>query len=321
MKTAIITGVNGQDGSYLAQFLLERNYKVIGVVRTGGAGNTLNLDYLAISDKIILEIQDLTDIGCVKSLLIKYKPDEMYNLAAQSSVGLSFEEPLSTVIFNTNSVFTLLEAIRLFSPLTRFYQAASSEMFGQVQNLPVTLDTKMNPISPYAVSKMVGYQTVKMYRESYGLFACSGVLFNHESFLRKEDYFIKKVIVKAIELKAKKIDRLVLGNLNVRRDFGYAPKYVEAMWRMLQIDRLDDFMICSGVSILLRDIVEYVFYKLELDKNLIIEDSQKFRVNEISDLYGNNQKAKEILNWHYNYSFYDILDILIAEELNVLHSK
>jgi GDPmannose 4,6-dehydratase len=319
MKTAIITGVSGQDGPYLAKLLLEKNYKVIGTVRSYRSSSNKNLEYLGIENQVYLEELDLLDMANVIRLIQKYRPDEIYNLAAQSSVGLSFDQPIGTFSFNTASVNNLLESIRLFSSATKFYQASSSEMYGRVKTMPIKLETPMHPISPYGVSKMASYFMIKTYRESYDLFTCNGVLFNHESFLRSNNFFIKKVIKDSIAIKNKKLDKLVVGNLNVKRDFGYAPKYVEAMWKILQAERPDDFIICSGESIFLRDIVEYIFDKFEIDKNLIIENKDFFRPNEILDIYGDNFKAKNDLNWQYNYSFFDVLDILIEEEMRTLY--
>lgn len=315
MKTAIITGISGQDGPYLAKLLLEKGYKVIGTVRSYRCSTNKNLKYLGIEKEVVIETLDLLDMANVIRVVQKYKPDEIYNLAAQSSVGLSFDQPLGTFYFNTASVNNLIECIRLFSPKIKFYQASSSEMYGRVKNLPITLETPMHPVSPYGVSKMAAYFMVKTYRESYGLFLCNGILFNHESFLRSNNFFVKKVIKDSIAIKNGKLDKLVVGNLNVKRDFGYAPKYVEAMWKMLQIEKPNDFIICSSKSILLRDIVYYVFEKLKLDKSLIVEIEQLFRPNEIKDIYGDNTKAKEVLGWEYKMSFFDVLDILIEEEM------
>jgi len=319
MKTAIITGISGQDGPYLAKLLLEKNYKVVGTVRSYRCANNKNFEYLGIEKEVILEELDLLDMANVIRIIQKYKPDEIYNLAAQSSVGLSFDQPLGTFSFNTTSVNNLLESIRLFSPNTKLYQASSSEMYGRVANMPISLETPMHPISPYGVSKMASYFMVTTYRESYNLFVCNGVLFNHESYLRSNNFFVKKVIRDSISIKNGKLDRLVVGNLNVKRDFGYAPKYVEAMWAILQSDKADDFIICSGKSILLRDIVGYVFEKLGLDKSLIVENKDFFRPNEIDEIYGDNSKAKKDLKWNYDNSFFDVLDILIDEEIKNLN--
>ncbi len=252
MKTALITGITGQDGSYLAKLLLEKNYKVIGTVRSYRCVNTNNFIYLGIQNDIIIEELDLLDMANIIHLMQKYKPDEIYNLAAQSSVGLSFEQPIGTFSFNTMSVNNLLEAIRLFASQTKLYQASSSEMYGRVKNMPITIDAPMHPISPYGVSKMAAYFMITTYRESYGIFVSNGILFNHESFLRSNNFFIKKVIRDSISIKNKKLEYLKVGNLNVKRDFGYAPKYVEAMWKMMQLDEPNDFMICSGKSIFIK---------------------------------------------------------------------
>ncbi len=316
MKTAIITGISGQDGPYLAKLLLEKGYKVVGTVRSYRCANNKNFEYLGIEKEVVIEELDLLDMANVIRIIQKYKPDEIYNLAAQSSVGLSFYQPLGTFSFNTTSVNNLLESIRLFSPTTKLYQASSSEMYGRVKTLPITLETPMNPISPYGVSKMASYFMVKTYRESYDLFVCNGVLFNLESYLRSDNFFVKKVIKDSIAIKNGKLDKLIVGNLNIKRDFGYAPKYIEAMWKILQADNPSDFIICSGKSILLRDIVEYIFDKMNLDKTLIVEDKSLFRPNEIEDIYGDNSKAKEVLGWEYSMSFYEVLDILIEEELS-----
>lgn len=315
MKTAIITGISGQDGPYLAKLLLEKGYKVIGTVRSYRCANSKNFEYLGIEKEVMLEELDLLDMANVIRIIQKHKPDEIYNLAAQSSVGLSFEQPLGTFSFNTTSVNNLLESIRLFSPLTKLYQASSSEMYGRVKTMPIGLETPMHPISPYGVSKMASYFMITTYRESYDLFVCNGVLFNHESYLRSNNFFVKKVIRDSIAIRNGKLDKLIVGNLNVKRDFGYAPKYVEAMWKILQSNKADDFIICSGKSILLKDIVEYVFEKLGLDKNLIVENRDFFRPNEIEEICGDNSKAKKDLNWKYDFSFFDVLDILIDEEL------
>jgi len=295
--------------------LLEKGYTVIGTVRSYRHLNVSGFEHLRILGKVVLEELDLLDMGNLIRIIQKHKPDEIYNLAAQSSVGLSFDQPLGTFSFNTASVNNLLESIRLFSPHTRMYQASSSEMYGDVTSLPITLDTPMNPVSPYGVSKMSSYFMIKTYRDSYGLFVSNGVMFNHESFLRSDNFFVKKVIKNALLIKDNKLDCLIVGNLDVRRDFGYAPMYVEAMWKILQMEHADDFIISSGKSVLLRDIVEHVFERLNLSIDLIIEDQKLFRPNEIFEIYGDNSKSKEKLDWDYKHSFFDILDILIEQEV------
>ncbi|WP_321777752.1 GDP-mannose 4,6-dehydratase [Sulfurimonas sp.] len=315
MKTVLITGITGQDGAYLAKLLLEKNYMVIGTVRSNRCTNTKSFQYLGIEKDIILEELDLLDMANIIRIIQKYKPDEIYNLAAQSSVGLSYSQPIGTFSFNTISVNNLLESIRLFSPDTKLYQASSSEMYGRVENMPIRIETPMHPISPYGVSKMAAHFMVTTYRESYNIYASNGILFNHESFLRSGNFFIKKVIRDSIAIKNNTLKELRVGNLNVKRDFGYAPKYVEVMWKMMQLDEPDDFIICSGKSVLLRDIVDYIFDRMNLSKKLIVVDDSLFRPNEIKDIYGDNSKAKNILDWNYDDSFYDILDILIEEEM------
>mgnify|MGYP001222855850 CR=1 FL=1 len=321
MKTAIITGISGQDGPYLAKFLTEKGYKVIGTTRSYTNSNRKNLEYLGIENDVLIEELDLLDLANIAHMIKKYKPDEVYNLAAQSSVHMSFEQPIGTFYFNTQSVNNLIECIRLFSPHTKLYQASSSEMFGKVNHLPITLESPMNPVSPYGISKMAAHFMIKVYRESYNLYLCNGILFNHESFLRSQNFFIKKVIRNSILVKYGKLDKLLVGNLNIKRDFGYAPKYVEAMWKILQVEKPDDYIICSGKSIMLKDIVYYIFDKLNLDRSRIFVDEKLFRPNEIYDIYGDNTKAKEILKWDYNMSFYEVLDILLLEELNFMRNK
>lgn len=316
MKSAIITGITGQDGAYLAKLLLEKGYRVIGVTRNNHLSNLVNLDYLSITEKVVMEECDLRDLPFVMRILEKYHPEEVYNLAAQSSVGLSFQQPTATIQYNVNSVLNLLEAIRIVNPAIKFYQASSSEMYGKVSNLPVTLSTPMHPLSPYAISKASSYWTVVNFRESFNLFACNGILFNHESVLRPRNFFLKKVIIDSLKIKAQALDVLKVGNLDVKRDFGFAPKYVEAMWLMLQQSTPQDFIICSGRSILLRDIVNHVFKKLELDPAKIVIDHGLYRPVDIYDIYGDNSLSKEVLKWSYDLKFEDVLDQLIDEEYN-----
>ena len=318
MKIALITGISGQDGSYLAQLLINNGYKVIGTVRTQTPILIKNLEYLKISDQVIIERVDLLDRKAVSSIILKYSPDELYNLAAQSSVALSFKEPFDTLTFNTNSVLNLLECIRLLKPDIRFYQASSSEMFGKAKELPITLETPMNPVSPYGVSKLTAYHLVINYRESFNLFCSNGILFNHESFLRRDNFFIKKVIKDSLLIKSGKLSELNVGDLSVSRDFGYAPMYVNAIWKMLQLDSPKDYIICSGVSIRLVEIVEYIFEKLDISKKLIVTNKNLMRPNEIKNIFGDNTKAKTDLEWDYDISFFEVLDILIDNEINLI---
>jgi len=314
MKIAMITGVTGQDGAYLSELLIKKKYQVIGLTRNNHGYKIKNLEYLNISDKVIIEECDLLDLTSIIKLLDTYKPDEIYNLAAQSSVGLSFKQPISTLNFNITSVLNLLEAIRITNNKIKFYQACSSEMYGSVDKLPIDINTPMHPLSPYAISKATTYWTVRNYREAYNLFTCSGILFNHESHLRHESFFVKKVIVEAFNMKADQTRKLHLGNLNVKRDFGYSPKYVEAMWLILQQNEPEDFIICSGKSVLLKDIVHYILNKLDINHDRLIIDVDLYRPTDIEDIYGDNSKAKSLLNWNYDYNTFEVLDLLIEEE-------
>jgi GDPmannose 4,6-dehydratase len=318
MKVAIITGISGQDGSYLAKLLLAKGYKVVGVVRD--LNRRLDgLEYLGIRNQVTLELCDLWEQASILRLLKKYQPDEIYNLAAQSSVGLSFEYPIETIKFNFVSVLNFLEAIRLYDSKTRFYQASSSEMYGKVKDLPVRINSPMHPLSPYAISKASAYWMVVNYREAYKLHCCTGVLFNHESYLRSTNFFVKKVIVEGIKMISNPEMVLRVGNLNVRRDFGYSPKYVEAMWMMLQGDSARDYVICSGTSILLHDVVRHIFHRMGLDANRIVIDQELSRLTDIEDIYGDKSEASDILGWEYNLDFFQVLDMLIDEEMRNAH--
>lgn len=314
MKTAIITGITGQDGAYLAKLLIDNRYKVVGILRSYNNANIDKLKYLGIEKQVVLEECDLSDIPSIIKILTKYKPHELYNLAAQSSVSLSFEQPIGTIQFNTLSVLNLLESIRIVDKNIKFYQASSSEMYGKVLHLPVTEYTPMHPLSPYAISKASAYWTVVNYRESYGLYSCNGVLFNHESYLRSNNFFVKKVIRESLRIKRGLQNELRVGNIDIKRDFGFAPEYVKAMWLMLQQEKAEDFIICSGESVSLKEIILYVFDKLEISISKLTIDKELYRPTDIEDIYGYNQKAKKILGWNYNLSFFNVLDILITEE-------
>ena len=317
-KTAIITGITGQDGAYLSQLLLEKNYKVIGLVRRDAEENFFGLKYLKILEKVTIEKCNLLDSQDIANIFEKFKPDEVYNLAAQSSVGLSFEKPFETINFNILSVLNLLEAIKKIDKNVRFYQASSSDMFGNIEKLPVTDDSAIHPVSPYGISKATGHWMAVNYRESFDLFACCGILFNHESYLRAPNFFVKKIIRTAIDIKNGKQNELRVGDIDLRRDFGYAPDYVKALWLMLQQDTPKDYIVCSGDSISLREIIEYVFEKLGIDKSKIVIDESFFRPNDIKNIYGTNEKAKKELGWEYDKTFFEVLDILIEEEMNNL---
>ena len=313
-KKALITGITGQDGAYLSSHLLKKGYQVIGLVRGINHVNTYGLSYLGIADKVKLRECDLSDIYQVITVIKDTQPDEIYNLAAQSSVSMSFEQPMGTINFNVFSVLNLLEAIKLMKPDAKFYQASSSEIFGVSDNLPLHENDVINPISPYSISKATGHWITKNYRDAYGMYSCSGFLFNHESFLRGNNFFVKKVIRESLKIKDGKADVLEVGNIDVKRDFGWAPLYVEAMYLMLQQEVADDFFICSGISISLRSIIEFVFDYLGIASDKLVINTDYYRPTDIPDIYGDNTKAKTKLGWHYEMPFYDVLKILIDEE-------
>ena len=314
MKTALITGITGQDGAYLSKLLLDKGYKVVGLIRSNGIINTQKLDYLGITDKIIFEKCNLLDMVEITTMLDKYHPDEIYNLAAQSSVGKSFNKPIETLNFNIISVANLLESIRINDKNIKFYQASSSEMFGSVNTLPLEEGSILHPVSPYGIAKASAHWITVNYRESFGIFTTSGILFNHESFLRDDSFIIKKIIKAALAIKNGKQNILEVGNIDIKRDFGYAPKYVEAMYLMMQHDKPDDYIIASGKSLSIREIIYYIFDKLDVSREKIVINREYFRPNEIADIYGDSTKAKVQLGWEYDLSFFDVIDILMDEE-------
>lgn len=321
MKTAIITGITGQDGAYLSRLLLEKEYKVIGLLRNKHSINVDKLKYLNVEDKIIFEACDLSNIADIINIINKYKPNEIYNLASQSSVGLSFQNPIETLNFNIISTANVLEAIKMIDKSVKFYQASSSEIFGSANDLPFTEKSIFHPVSPYGISKASAHWITVNYRESFGLFAASGILFNHESVLRGNNFIIKKIIKTAFDILEGKKDILEVGNIDIKRDFGYAPKYVEAMYLMMQTEKPDDYIIASGMSISIREIIDYIFKKLNISIDKIVINQDFFRPNEIKDIYGDPSKAKSFLKWDYDISFFDVLDILIEEESRLNKSE
>lgn len=315
MKKALITGVTGQDGAYLSKFLLDKGYEVVGLTRSYSLGNLYKLKYLGILDSIEILECDLSDFSNVLKIINQVKPNEIYNLSAQSSVGSSFDQPIGTFQYNTTSVLNILESIKLVNKNIKFYQASSSEMYGKVKDLPISEETPFHPLSPYAVSKASAHWLTINYRESYSIFACCGILFNHESFLRSKNFFIKKIIKDSLDIHFGKKEILSVGNIEIKRDFGYSPKYIEAMYSMMQQKEADDFIICSGESVSLKEIIFYVFDKLNIEHEKLVIDNKLYRPTEIYDIYGSNKKAKEKLKWEYDYSFMEVLDMLIEEEI------
>lgn len=299
--------------------LLEQGYEVIGLSRSYRHLELSNLQYLEIADKIIIEECDLTDYSQVSNIIKQYQPTEIYNLAAQSSVGISFKQPIGTITFNTISFLNILEVVREINPKIKVYQASSSEMFGKVDHLPITEETPLNPLSPYAISKASAHFIAKNYRQSYGLFVSCGILFNHESYLRSKNFFVKKVIIDCIKISRGELQKLVVGNIDIKRDFGYAPKYAEAIVKILKYDKADDFIICSGKSVFLREIIEYIFKKFSIPLSKLEVNKELFRPDDIANNYGDNSKAKKALNWEYELNFFEVLDLLIEEELANFH--
>ena len=315
MKTALITGISGQDGGYLAKLLLEKGYRVVGLSRSYRHLELSNLEYLGISKEVTVEECDLMDYTRISNIIKEYKPSEIYNLAAQSSVGISFKQPIGTIRFNTISLLNILEAVKEIDTTIKVYQASSSEMFGKVEHLPIKENTPLQPLSPYAVSKSSAHFIAQNYRHSYNLFVSCGILFNHESYLRSKNFFVKKVITECIKISRGEQENLVVGNIDIKRDFGYAPKYVEAIHKIMEHNKADDFIICSGKSVSLREIVEYTFKKFNIDISKLEISDTFFRPDDIVNNFGDNSKAKKELNWNYNHSFFEVLDLLIEEEL------
>ena len=318
MKVALITGISGQDGAYLARFLLQKKYKVIGLTRSIINFDSSRLEYLGILRQISVVESNKHDVKSYESLLREFKPKELYNLGAQSSVGASFLDPYDTVILNVNTILSWLEAIRNVDSSIRLYQASSSEMYGNVDPgvLPINEGFVFNPASPYAISKAAGHWLVSTYRQAYGLNACCGILFNHESVLRGENYVVRKVISQAMAIKSGvRKEKIKLGNIEIVRDWGYAPRYVEAMWKMLQIEEMQDFHICSGEAVSLRELIELVLKELELKWEETIEISDEFkRLVDLSRIEGDNSLAKQSLDWSYNMSISDLVKKLIEDE-------
>ena len=317
MKKALITGVTGQDGSYLAEFLLEKGYEVLGMVRRT---STVNFDRIThIQDDIELVQGDLLDQVSLIAILQEHRPDEVYNLAAQSFVPTSFKQPVLTGEFTALGVTRVLDAIRLVDKNIKFYQASSSEMFGKVREVPQNENTPFYPRSPYGAAKVYGHWITVNYRESYGLFACSGILFNHEAPRRGLEFVTHKVTHSAAKIKLGLADELRLGNLEAQRDWGYAGDYVEAMWLMLQQEEPDDYVIATGKTHSVRKLCELAFGYLGLDyRDYVVSDPKFYRPAEVDQLVGDASKARKILGWEPKVSFEELIQMMVDADLEAL---
>ena len=320
MPTALITGVTGQDGSYLAEFLLKQGYRVIGMVRRT---STINFERIHhIQEQIEVVQGDLLDQMSLIGLLQEYQPDEVYNLAAQSFVPTSFTQPVLTGEFTALGVTRLLEAIRWVDPKIRFYQASSSEMFGKVVEVPQRETTPLYPRSPYGVAKVYGHWITINYRESYNLFGCSGILFNHESPRRGLEFVTHKITNAAARIKLGLADELRLGNLEARRDWGYAMDYVRAMWLMLQHDTPDDYVIATGETHSVEEFVEETFSYLDLDwKAQIVEAPRFYRPAEVDLLVGDPAKAGSVLGWEPSVDFRGLVQLMVDADMAALQAQ
>lgn len=345
-KVALIFGVTGQDGAYLSEFLLKKGYEVHGVIRRSSSFNTGRIDHIyqdphEIDKPFFLHYGDLTDSSNITSIIQKTKPDEIYNLAAQSHVHVSFEIPEYTGDVDALGTLRILEAIHLLGleRKTKFYQASTSEMYGLVQEIPQTETTPFYPRSPYASAKLYSYWVAINYRESYNMFTCNGILFNHESPIRGHTFVTRKITEAACRIKEGLQDVLYLGNLDSYRDWGYAGDYVEAMWLMLQHDEPGDYVIATGETHSVREFVELTFKELDIPiewrgsgidekgynantNELIISiDSRYFRPNEVDFLLGSPAKAKEVLGWEPKVSFHELVKLMVQSDLKKIQSK
>ena len=344
MKKALITGVTGQDGSYLLELLLEKGYEVHGIIRRSSSFNTGRIDHLYNNPEIhgkrmFLHYGDVTDTSNLNRLLEKIVPDEIYNLAAQSHVKVSFEIPEYTAEVDAIGTLRFLDAIRETGLRTRFYQASTSELFGLVQEVPQTERTPFYPRSPYGVAKLYGYWIIINYREAYGLYACNGILFNHESPRRGETFVTRKITIAAARIKLGLQGKLTVGNLNAKRDWGYAPEYCEGMWRMLQQQKPEDFVLATGETHSVKEFTDAVFSEMDMDLEwkgekenevamlkkdgrVIIEvDPRYYRPTEVELLIGNPAKAKEKLGWAPKTTFRDLAKMMAKADFEQIKKR
>ena len=316
MRRALITGITGQDGSYLAELLLAKGYEVHGLVRRASTFNTTRIDH--VREKIALHYGDLVDSISLRTVLENVKPHEVYNLAAQSHVRVSFEMPEYTSDVTGTGVCRLLEALRTSAIGARFYQASSSELFGKVHEVPQRETTPFHPRSPYACAKAYAAYMTQNYREAYGMFACNGILFNHESPRRGENFVTRKITRAVGRIAAKTQTKVALGNLDAERDWGFAGDYVEAMWQMLQLDAPDDFVIATGEMHSVREFLEIAFGRVGLDWKAHVElDSRHLRPSEVDQLCGDASKAKQVLGWTPKVSFRGLVEMMVDADVEL----
>ncbi len=325
MKHALITGITGQDGAYLAKLLLDKGYKVFGLYRRTSSLNAWRLLNLGIFDKITLIPGDMTDMASISNAIIQAEPDEFYNLAAQSFVGTSFEQPIVTAAVDGIGVLYVLEGVKQINPKIRIYQASTSELYGNCINCEVgtsgdapklTEDSTLWPLSPYAASKLYAFHLVRMYREAYGMFAVNGILFNHESPLRGLEFVTRKITNAVARIKLGLQDKIQLGNIHAMRDWGYAPEFVEAMWLMLQQDEPEDFVIATGASHTVQDFLEAACQHVGLDWEEVTAIDERFkRPLEVNCLRGDSSKAKNILNWQPETSFTGLVEVMVNADM------
>ena len=320
MPTALITGAGGQDGSYLTEFLLGKGYRVIGTVPDDDPVNIDRLRHLL--DKIEVIQDDLLDQERIEAIFREHRPDEVYNFAANSVLAASFEQPILATMVLAMGVIRILEAIRKITPKARFFQASSSEIFGIPAEVPQSETTPFHPRNPYGVSKVYGHLMAMTYRENYNLYTCSGILYNHESPRRSPEFVTRKITLAAAKIKLGLARELRLGNLDARRDWGFAGDYVRAMWLMLQQPRPDDYVIATGETHSVRDLCEEAFSRLGLDyREYVVQEAESFRPPETAQLVGNSGKARRVLSWTPEVSFREMIRTMVDADLEALRPK
>lgn len=343
MKKALITGITGQDGSYLAELLLKKGYEVHGIIRRSSSFNTGRINHIinddSLRDRFFFYHGDVTDASNLNRILEKVHPNEIYNLAAQSHVKVSFEIPDYTAQVDALGTLRFLDVIRETGIKTKFYQASTSELYGKAQEIPQKETTPFYPRSPYGVAKLYGYWIIVNYREAYNLFACNGILFNHESPRRGETFVTRKITRAAVRIKEGLQEKLLLGNLNAKRDWGYAPEYVEGMWCMLQQEKPDDYVLATGINHTVRDFVDLAFKELDMElewvgknehekgiekisgKTMIAVDTINYRPTEVEELVGDASKAKQKLGWKPKMTFEELVKVMVQADWEKVKRK